>query len=247
MGKANSLEWRTQDDWTQKGAPQGALLRLSRGSFRARAKSPRGLWAYPPLSSSPAGLRPNAKCLPGRGPRYGRIRLCRHRRWRRNQTPWRRRTISPFQRPRLRSMDQAPPGVAEFRRSRVFVVAQQRRRRQPQAPGSPVLPWRPRRPGRAIWRPGNRVVACGMQGVSVEKRVARAARQLDESVTFVRLEPFYDRIDRRGARIVGAEPPPWARRQTPPRPDRRRSFDPDEASTRKASAHRRRTHACGAP
>src|ERR1700722_8187166 len=47
----------------------------------------------------------------------------------------------------------------------------------------------------------NSVVACGVQGVSVQKRVARAARQLDESIPLVRLEPFDDRIDRRGARI----------------------------------------------
>ena len=54
----------------------------------------------------------------------------------------------------------------------------------------------------------NSVMACGMQGVSVEKRVARAARQLDESVTLVGLEPFDDRIDRRRARIdwSGASP-----------------------------------------
>src|SRR6202453_3496202 len=45
------------------------------------------------------------------------------------------------------------------------------------------------------------VMACGVQGVGVQKRVARATRQLDKSVPLVRLEPFDDRIDRRGARI----------------------------------------------
>src|ERR1700735_4686705 len=78
--------WRKKE--RRKGAPE-----LWLGSFRARAKSPRGLWACPPLSSSPVGLPPNAKCRPDLGPRYGRIRLCRRHRWRRNQTPWRRQTI----------------------------------------------------------------------------------------------------------------------------------------------------------
>src|ERR1700722_14014907 len=56
------------------------------------------------------------------------------------------------------------------------------------------------------------VVACGMQGVGVEECVARAARQLDKSVAFVRLEPLDDRIDRRRARIDrrGASPHGWA-------------------------------------
>src|SRR6202789_483152 len=45
------------------------------------------------------------------------------------------------------------------------------------------------------------VMSSGMQGVGVQERVARAARQLDEPVAFVRLEPFDHRIDRRGARI----------------------------------------------
>jgi hypothetical protein len=56
------------------------------------------------------------------------------------------------------------------------------------------------------------VMACGMQGVRVQKRVARAARQLDESVALIRLEPFDDRIDRRCARIDrrGASPHGWA-------------------------------------
>src|ERR1700729_4287090 len=47
----------------------------------------------------------------------------------------------------------------------------------------------------------NSVMACCMQGVGVQKRVARAARQLDKSVTLVGLEPFDDRIDWRRARI----------------------------------------------
>src|ERR1700722_5837966 len=48
---------------------------------------------------------------------------------------------------------------------------------------------------------GNGVGAGGRQGVGMQERVALAARQLDESVTFVRLEPFHDRVDRRRARI----------------------------------------------
>ena len=47
----------------------------------------------------------------------------------------------------------------------------------------------------------NRVVARGMQGVRMQERVALAARQLNESVALVRLEPFDDRIDRRRAGI----------------------------------------------
>ncbi len=47
----------------------------------------------------------------------------------------------------------------------------------------------------------NGVVARRMQGVGVQERVARAARQLDESVAFVRLEPFDDGVDRRRARV----------------------------------------------
>src|SRR6202020_3261689 len=45
------------------------------------------------------------------------------------------------------------------------------------------------------------VMACGMQSVGVQERIARAARQLDKPVAFVGLEPFDDRIDRRRARI----------------------------------------------
>ncbi len=50
----------------------------------------------------------------------------------------------------------------------------------------------------------------GMQGVGVQKSVALAVRQLDESVALVRLEPFDDGVDRRpadrrGRRAAAAE------------------------------------------
>src|SRR5258708_40021692 len=70
-------------------------------------------------------------------------------------------------------------------------------------------------------------MACGVQSVGMQKRVARAARQLDEPVSFVRLEPFDDRVDRRGARIDWSSPSPHGRAAEPP-PVR----TPPEASTR---------------
>src|SRR6202167_6764264 len=56
------------------------------------------------------------------------------------------------------------------------------------------------------------VMSSGMQGVGMQERVARAARQLDEPVAFVRLEPFDHRIDLRRARIDrrGAAAHGWA-------------------------------------
>src|SRR3984957_3829153 len=62
----------------------------------------------------------------------------------------------------------------------------------------------------------NSVMACCMQGVGVQKRVARAARQLDKSVTLVGLEPFDDRIDWRRARIDRRRASPHGRAAKPP-------------------------------
>src|ERR1700722_12811157 len=50
---------------------------------------------------------------------------------------------------------------------------------------------------------GNGLMTRGVQRIGVQERVARAARQLDESVALVRLEPFDDRIDSRCARVDG--------------------------------------------
>src|ERR1700678_871110 len=99
-----------RDYWAAGRSGATALLIRARGARRPKAKSLRVPWACRRLSSSPAGLRPNAKCRPDRGPRYGRKRPCRHPRWRRSQTPWRRRTISLFRRPKLQSTDQGRPG-----------------------------------------------------------------------------------------------------------------------------------------
>jgi hypothetical protein len=63
----------------------------------------------------------------------------------------------------------------------------------------------------------NSVMTCGMQGVRMQKRVARAARQLDEPVSFVRLEPFDDRVDRGSARIDWSSASPHGRAAEPPR------------------------------
>src|ERR1700691_5958445 len=60
------------------------------------------------------------------------------------------------------------------------------------------------------------VMARGMQGVGVQESVARAARQLDKSVAFVRLEPFDHRIDRRCARINRRGASPHRRAAKPP-------------------------------
>src|SRR5271154_4444782 len=59
----------------------------------AKARSPRGPWAYPRRACSHAGPRPDARCRRGRARRYVRTRPCRRRRWRRSRSPWRRRTI----------------------------------------------------------------------------------------------------------------------------------------------------------
>jgi hypothetical protein len=40
-----------------------------------------------------------------------------------------------------------------------------------------------------------------MKRVGVQERVALAARQFDEAIALVRLEPFDDGVDRRRARI----------------------------------------------
>ena len=153
MGKANSLEKGRRDYWTAKRSAAKALLHRARGSFRARAKSPRGPWACPPLSSSPAGLRPDAKCRRARGRDmdehvFAAIVAGDETKSLGVVEPLHLSDDRNCSR-RIRRDPARPKPIARA----AFAAARQCQQRPPQAPGSPALPWRRRRPGRAIWRP----------------------------------------------------------------------------------------------